>query len=121
VQAWDFSVLSFYSNVALKSIGVCTTEHTKSYQWQLHDKYEVDSLAMLKSWQRLLRCELPICGRFIHAYKLPTLRTSHVHACQQTTKCCKSSCTITSKINMGHINIIHVHSVREAMQMRHMK
>ena len=35
------------------------------------------------------------------------LSTSHVHACQQTT-CCKSSCTITSKINKGQITIIHV-------------
>jgi hypothetical protein len=49
------------------------------------------------------------------------LSSSHVHARQQTTTGCKSSCTITNKINKAHITIIHVHSVREAMQMPHMK
>jgi len=44
--------------------------------------------------------------------------TSHVHARQQTTTGCKSSCTITNKINKTHITIIHVPSVREAMQIR---
>jgi hypothetical protein len=74
VQAWDCLLLSFYSNVALKSIGICTTEHTKSFQWQLHDKYGVASHAMLKSWRSLLLCELETCVCFVRAYKLPALR-----------------------------------------------